>query len=100
MKLLLLAIRSSWRRCRFRLQSLNQKPFKRDENEGAGKIILLEERRLQCCAVFSNIVDVDDKNCLAVSTVALKSNQGVRQWLYIIGGALFFVTFFCASKRK
>jgi len=27
------------------------------------------------------MVDVDDKNCLAELTVALKLNQGVRQWL-------------------
>jgi hypothetical protein len=46
------------------------------------------------------VVDVDDKNWLAELTVALKLNQGVRQWLYIIGGVLFFVTFFCTSKRK
>ena len=26
------------------------------------------------------IVDADDKNCLAQLTVALKLNQGVRQW--------------------
>jgi len=45
-------------------------------------------------------VDVDDKNCLAELTVALKLNQGVRQWPYIIAGVLFFVTFFCTSKRK
>jgi hypothetical protein len=49
---------------------------------------------------ISFIVDVDDKNCLAQLTVALKLNQGVRQWLYIIAGALFFVTFFWANKRK
>ena len=48
----------------------------------------------------STIVDVDDKNCLAELTVVLKSNHGVRQWLYIIAGVLFFVTFFCTSKRK
>jgi len=46
------------------------------------------------------IVDADDKNCLAQLTVALKPNQGVRQWLYIIAGVLFFGTFFCTSKRK
>ena len=28
----------------------------------------------------SIIVDVDDKNCLVQLTVALKLNQGVRQW--------------------
>jgi hypothetical protein len=49
---------------------------------------------------ISIIVDVDDKNCLAESTVALKLNQGVRQWLYIIAGVLFFGSFFCTSKRK
>ena len=48
----------------------------------------------------STIVDVDDKNCLAELTVVLKLNHGVRQWLYIIAGALFFVTFFWANKRK
>jgi len=30
---------------------------------------------------FSFIVDAEDKNCLAELTVALKPNQGVRQWL-------------------
>jgi len=45
----------------------------------------------------SNITDVDDKNCLAQLTVALKFNQGVRQWLYIIAGAFFPAW---ASKRK
>jgi hypothetical protein len=48
----------------------------------------------------STIVDADDKNCLAQLTVARKFNQGVRQWLYIIPGVLFFVTFFSTSKRK
>ena len=48
----------------------------------------------------ATIVDVDDKNCLAQLTVAQKFNQGVRQWLYIIAGTLFFVIFFGASKRK
>ena len=48
----------------------------------------------------STIVDVDDKNCLAQLTVVLKFNQGVRQWLYIIAGVLFFRSFFCTSKRK
>ena len=43
---------------------------------------------------------VDDKNCLAQLTVALKFNQGVRQRLYIVAGVLFFGTFFCTSKRK
>jgi hypothetical protein len=46
------------------------------------------------------IVDADDKNCLAQSTVAQKLNHGVRQWLYIIAGVLFFRSFFCTSKRK
>jgi hypothetical protein len=41
-----------------------------------------------------------DKDCLAELTVVLKPNQGVRQWPYIIAGVLFFVTFFCTSKRK
>jgi hypothetical protein len=59
-----------------------------------------------CCGEYrvriqiSIMVDVDDKNCLAQLTVARKLNQGVRQWLYIIAGVLFFVTFFCTSKRK
>ena len=48
----------------------------------------------------TTIVDVDDKNCLAQLTVVLKLNQGVRQRLYIVAGVLFFVTFFCTSKRK
>jgi hypothetical protein len=30
----------------------------------------------------------------------LKLNHGVRQWLYIIAGVLFFRSFFCTSKRK
>ena len=47
-----------------------------------------------------NIVDADDKNCLAELTVVLKFNHGVRQWLYIIAGVLFFGSFFCTSKRK
>jgi hypothetical protein len=38
----------------------------------------------------STIVDADDKNCLVQLTVVLKLNQGVRQWLYIIAGVLFF----------
>ena len=46
------------------------------------------------------IVDADDKNCLAQSTVAQKLDQGVRQGLYIIAGVLFFRSFFCTSKRK
>jgi len=37
---------------------------------------------------------------LAELTVALKLNQGVRQWRFIIGGVLFFDTFFCTGKRK
>ena len=44
--------------------------------------------------------DVDDKNCLVQLTVVLKLNHGVRQWLYIIAGVLFFRSFFCTSKRK
>jgi hypothetical protein len=43
---------------------------------------------------------VDDKNCLAQLTVALKPNQGVRQWLYIIAGVLFFGTFFLHKQKK
>jgi len=46
------------------------------------------------------IVDADDKNCLAQLTVALKPNQGVRQWLYIIAGVLFFGTFFLHKQKK
>jgi len=49
---------------------------------------------------ISTIVDADYKNCLVQLTVALKPNQGVRQWLYIIAGVLFFRSFFCTSKRK
>jgi len=49
---------------------------------------------------ISTIVDVDDKNCLAELTVVQEPNQGVRQRLYIVAGVLFFVTFFCTSKRK
>jgi hypothetical protein len=49
---------------------------------------------------LSFIVDVDDKNCFAQLTVALKPNQGVRQRLYIVAGVLFFRSFFCTSKRK
>src|SRR6187549_429708 len=45
-------------------------------------------------------VDADDKNCLVQLTVVLEFNQGVRQWLYIIAGVLFFGSFFCTSKRK
>ena len=46
------------------------------------------------------VVDVDEMNCLAELTVALKLNQGVRQWLCIVAGVLFFGTFFCLCKRK
>ncbi len=46
------------------------------------------------------MVDVDDKNCLAQFTVALKLNHGVRQRLYIVAGVFFFGSFFCTSKRK
>ncbi len=78
----------------------------KDEKEGAGKFPLVEiiaeinwvSDRLR--KQISFIVDVDDKNCLAQLTVVLKLNHGVRQWLYIIAGVLFFVTFFCTSKRK
>ena len=78
----------------------------KDEKEGAGKFPLVEiiaeknwvSDRLR--KQLSFIVDVDDKNCLAELTVALKPNQGVRQRLYIVAGVLFFVTFFCTSKRK
>ena len=78
----------------------------KDEKEGAGKFTSVEiiaEISLASDRVrkqISFIVDVDDKNCLVQLTVALKLNQGVRQWLYIIAGVLFFVTFFCTSKRK
>ena len=49
---------------------------------------------------ITTIVDADDKNCLVQLTVVLEFNQGVRQWLYIIAGVLFFGSFFCTSKRK
>jgi hypothetical protein len=57
------------------------------------------------CKGYSTFVDADDKNCLAELTVALKYNQGVRQWLVpiaivIIAGVFFFRSFFCAIKRK
>ena len=64
-----------------------------DEKEGAGKVFSQTRKT-------TIIVDVDDKNCLAQLTVALKPDQGVRQWLYIIAGVLFFGSFFCTSKRK
>jgi hypothetical protein len=51
------------------------------------------------CKGYSTFVDADDKNCLA-ELVALKYNQGVRQWPYIIAGVFFFRSFFCAIKRK
>ena len=79
----------------------------KDEKEGAGNFpqgrhynwIILRKvsREIRKTTI---IVDADDKNCLAELTVALKLNQGIRQWLYIIAGVLFFVTFFCTSKRK
>jgi len=72
-----------------------------ETSKGAGK--LKAEKSLASDRVkkeFPFIVDADDKNCLAELTVALKPNQGVRQWLYIIAGVLFFGTFFCTSKRK
>jgi hypothetical protein len=56
---------------------------------------------------ISILVDVDDKNCLAQLTVALKLNHGVRQWLYIIAGVLFpacrqagFVLSFAQAKES
>ena len=52
------------------------------QKEGAGKIFSHKRET-------TTIVDVDDKNCLAELTVALKLNHGVRQWLYIIAGVLF-----------
>jgi len=61
--------------------------------QGAGKVFSQTRKT-------TTIVDVDDKNCLAQLTVAQKFNQGVRQWLYIIAGVLFFGSFFCTSKRK
>ena len=66
-----------------------------DEKEGAGKFLGSSLNK-----EITIIVDVDDKNCLAQLTVVLKLNQGVRQWLYIIAGVLFFGSFFCTSKRK
>ena len=72
-----------------------------ETSKGAGK--LKAEKSLASDRVkkeFPFIVDADDKNCLAQLTVALKLNHGVRQWLYIIAGVLFFGSFFCTSKRK
>ena len=77
-----------------------------DEKEGADnfpKADIITWNILQTVSKnkkISTIVDVDDKNCLAQLTVVLKVNQGVRQWLYIIAGVLFFGSFFCTSKRK
>ena len=45
------------------------------------------------------IVNTDDKNCLAQTTVAQKLNQDVWQWLYIIAGRQGS-SFFYTSKRK
>jgi len=66
--------------------------------KGAGKITTGGEYQLK--RQITTIVDVDDKNCLVQLTVVQKLNQGVRQWLYIIAGVLFFGSFFCTSKRK
>jgi hypothetical protein len=49
---------------------------------------------------ISTIVDVDDKNCLAQLTVALKLNHGVRQWLYIIAGVLSLLLSFAQAKES
>ena len=75
----------------------------KDEKEGAGNFIHAThhcDKKGPEKGDIAIIVDVDDKNCLAQLTVALKLNHGVRQRLYIVAGALFFVTFFWASKRK
>ena len=107
MKWLLRAFRNIERRCLFRLHSFKMQKSIKDEKEGAGNfpqgrnyswIILQKVSR--GIRKTTTIVDVDDKNCLAQSTVALKLNHGVRQRLYIVAGVLFFVTFFCTSKRK
>ena len=45
------------------------------------------------------MVDAGDKNCLAELTVALKPNQGVRQWPYIIAGVLFFRDFILSLSK-
>jgi hypothetical protein len=90
----------------FSFTFFKMKMIMKDEKEGAGNFpqhdyytetFYGQYRRNK---EISFIVDVDDKNCLAELTVALKLNQGVRQWLYIIAGVLFFGTFFCTSKRK
>jgi len=76
------------------------------EKEGAdnsAKVDIITEtfyRQYRRNKKTSIIVDAVDKNCLAQLTVAQKLNQGVRQWLYIIAGVLFFGSFFCTSKRK
>jgi len=44
-------------------------PLKLDEKEGAGKVFSQTRKT-------TIVVDVDDKNCLAELTVALKLNQG------------------------
>ena len=62
--------------------------------------LLLAQKKERKKRQITTIVDADDKNCLAQLTVALKLNHGVRQWLYIIAGVLFFCSFFCTSKRK
>ena len=71
-----------------------------DEKEGANNFRLMMIKRDLWKKDISIIVDVDDKNCLAESTVALKLTHGIRQWLYISAGVLFFGSFFCTSKRK
>ena len=73
-----------------------------DEKEGACSFIYVWDKITEVSNEkdITTIVDVDNKNCLAQLTVVPKLNQGVRQWLYIIAGVLFFVTFFCTSKRK
>jgi hypothetical protein len=68
-----------------------------DEKEA---LIDPQEKRELIIQGISTIVDADDKNCLVQLTVVQKFNQGVRQWLYIIAGVLFFGPFFCTSKRK
>jgi hypothetical protein len=79
----------------------NKKSFKLVGGKGAGNVFRTESiLPITMKRKVPLMVDVGDKNCLAQLTVALKLNHGVRQWLYIIAGVLFFRSFFCTSKRK
>ena len=53
-----------------------------DEKEGACSFIYVWDKITEVSNEkdITTIVDVDDKNCLAELTVALKLNHGVRQW--------------------